>query len=147
MPHVDTFVHFAPEIIPSQRCSALPTCGPDQSRPARFVLDSRPFPAHLSVRGPATPSIFISYRRQDAEVYAGRLYDRLAQEFGENNVFMDVDTLQPGEDYVKAIERKLRHIDIFLAVIGDRWVTVTDDQGARGLITIKTCCASKWRPR
>jgi TIR domain len=79
------------------------------------------------------PSIFISYRRQDAEVFAGRLYDRLVQEFGEDHVFMDVDTLKPGDDYIKAIERKLRHIDVFLAVIGEQWVTVTGDRGSRRL--------------
>ena len=83
---------------------------------------------HLS-----TPSVFISYRRQDAEAFAGRLYDKLAQEFGEDRVFMDVDTLEPGDDYIKAIERKLRHIDVFLAIIGDRWLTITDERGAARL--------------
>lgn len=81
----------------------------------------------------STPSVFISYRRQDAEAFAGRLYDTLVQEFGNDRVFMDVDTLKPGDDYIKAIENKLRHIDVFLAVIGDQWVTVEDERGSARL--------------
>jgi hypothetical protein len=49
------------------------------------------------------PTIFISYRRDDARGYAGRLYDRLAGEFGRENVFIDVDALQPGDDFVDAL--------------------------------------------
>jgi NAD-dependent deacetylase len=35
--------------------------------------------------------IFINYRRGDTIATAGRLRDRLAREFGRNNVFMDID--------------------------------------------------------
>ena len=93
------------------------------------------------------PSIFISYRRQDAEVFAGRLYDRLVQEFGEDHVFMDVDTLKPGDDYLKAIERKLRRVDVFLAVIGEQWATVTGNRGSRRLEDKEISCGSRWRLR
>ncbi len=95
------------------------------------------------------PSVFVSYRRQDAEVFAGRLYDTLVQEFGEDRVFMDVDTLKPGDDYIKAIERKLRHIDVFLAVIGNQWVTVKDERGSprladeRDLLRLEVATALK----
>jgi hypothetical protein len=49
-------------------------------------------------RANAAPSggIFISYRRQDASHLAGRLYDRLADTFGEARIFMDVDTIDLG---------------------------------------------------
>jgi hypothetical protein len=43
------------------------------------------------------PKVFISYRREDTPGHAGRLYDRLQQEFGADNVFIDVDTLLPGD--------------------------------------------------
>jgi hypothetical protein len=46
--------------------------------------------------------IFISYRREDSIAYAGRLYDRLQAHFGDEQVFMDIDTLQPGEGFVVA---------------------------------------------
>ena len=51
----------------------------------------------------STPSIFIGYRRQETRDLVGRIYDHLVQEFGEDQVFMDVDTLEPGEDFVTAI--------------------------------------------
>jgi hypothetical protein len=40
-----------------------------------------------------TPEIFISYRRSDASDFAGRLYDRPVQRFGEARVFMDVASI------------------------------------------------------
>jgi hypothetical protein len=44
----------------------------------------------------ATLRIFLSYRREDAPDAAGRLYDHLFERFG-TNVFMDVDTIEPGQ--------------------------------------------------
>ena len=45
---------------------------------------------------PATPGIFISYRRDDTRADAGRLWDRLDGHFGDEQVFMDIDDLKPG---------------------------------------------------
>jgi hypothetical protein len=41
--------------------------------------------------------IFICYRRNDSAPWAGRVYDSLVREWGEDLVFMDVDTIAPGE--------------------------------------------------
>jgi hypothetical protein len=46
--------------------------------------------------------IFISYRRDDASHPAGRLYDHLALNF-PSRIFMDIDNLNPGEDFAEAI--------------------------------------------
>ena len=56
-------------------------------------------------RANAAPSggIFISYRRQDASHLAGRLYDRLAEDAGEAQIFMDVDTIDLGRDFAEVI--------------------------------------------
>jgi WD40 repeat protein len=78
-------------------------------------------------------AIFISYRRDDAPGYAGRLYDRLRQEFGRENVFIDVDALQPGDDFVDAIHERLAKCDLMLVVIGPRWLSVSDAQGRKRL--------------
>jgi hypothetical protein len=43
------------------------------------------------------PRIFISYRRSDSEHVAGRMYDWLSREFGQENVFKDVDSIPIGE--------------------------------------------------
>jgi hypothetical protein len=40
--------------------------------------------------------IFINYRRDDSADAAGRLYDRLEQEFGKYSLFMDVETMRAG---------------------------------------------------
>jgi hypothetical protein len=49
--------------------------------------------------------IFINYRREDASHLSGRLYDRLAAYFPKNQIFIDVDNLDPGIDFVEAIEQ------------------------------------------
>ena len=40
--------------------------------------------------------IFINYRRDDTSASAGRLYDRLTAHFPKNQIFIDVDNLDPG---------------------------------------------------
>jgi hypothetical protein len=52
--------------------------------------------------------IFVSYRRQQSKDVAGRLYDRLADRFGEGQVFMDVDAIEPGVDFAEEISARWR---------------------------------------
>lgn len=66
--------------------------------------------------------IFICYRRNDSEAYAGRLHDHLANHFGERALFVDVDSLHPGVDFEQVIERTLLRSTIVLVVIGPRWL-------------------------
>lgn len=75
--------------------------------------------------------IFLSYRRSDSSFAAGRLFDRLKQNFGGENVFMDIDSIELGVDFVHRIEHAVGACDILIAVIGGRWLTATDDQGRR----------------
>jgi uracil-DNA glycosylase family 4 len=77
--------------------------------------------------------IFINYRRQDSEGYVGRLYDHLVQHFGSECVFMDVDSIQPGADFLKTLEEAVAACDVFIAVIGPQWLTITDESGSRRL--------------
>jgi formylglycine-generating enzyme required for sulfatase activity len=74
--------------------------------------------------------IFISYRRENASYPAGRLYDRLSVHFPQNQIFMDVDTLEPGIDFVKALEESVGACDVLIAVIGKRWL---GEEGKRQL--------------
>jgi hypothetical protein len=64
---------------------------------------------------------------------AGRLFDRLAERFGEANVFMDVDSIGPGVDFSEAIEQAVQKCDVLLALIGRTWVSQTDGSGRRRL--------------
>ena len=83
----------------------------------------------MRVCSAALAKVFISYRRDDTPGYAGRLYDRLKSEFGRDSVFIDVDTLQPGDDFADAINQRLSGCDFMLAVIGRRWATIADERG------------------
>jgi len=78
-------------------------------------------------------AIFISYRRSDSEGETGRLFDDLSSRFSGQSVFMDVDTIQPGRDFRKAIEESIHSCSVLLAVIGQRWLESTDEFGKRRL--------------
>ena len=75
--------------------------------------------------------IFINYRRDDSAATAGRLHDRLAQTFGRENLFMDVDHIPAGVDFVDYLPSQVAACDVFLAVIGPNWLDAKDDDGRR----------------
>jgi Tfp pilus assembly protein PilF len=77
--------------------------------------------------------IFISYRREESRWSAGRLYDRLTRHFDRKQVFMDIDGIALGADFVKAIQKKVSECDVLIAVIGERWLTSEDGRGGRRL--------------
>ena len=77
--------------------------------------------------------IFINYRRQDSEGYVGRVYDYLLQHFDRADLFMDVDNIKPGADFVTVLEEAVARCDIFLAIIGPQWSAITDEAGHRRL--------------
>ncbi|GAB5080797.1 toll/interleukin-1 receptor domain-containing protein [Arthrobacter sp. AD-310] len=81
----------------------------------------------------ASGRIFISYRREETAYPAGWLYDRLADRYGNGQVFKDVDSIQLGDDFVEAITRAVGSCDVVLVLIGDEWLTITDEQGRRRL--------------
>lgn len=79
------------------------------------------------------PSIFISYRRSDSQDVAGRIYDRLAQHFGREAIFKDVDDIPGGEDFRIFLQNTLQQCKVLLAIIGPDWVNALDGQGRRRL--------------
>jgi len=78
-------------------------------------------------------SIFLSYRREDSEGQAGRLYDDLVAVFGSDSVFMDVTAIQPGRDFRKSIDQSLNSCGVFLSLMGRSWLTAKDTSGQRRL--------------
>jgi hypothetical protein len=83
---------------------------------------------------PSAPGrIFISYRREGTAYPAGWLDDRLADHYGGGQVFKDVDSIQLGDDFVEVITRAVGSCDVLLALIGDGWLTATDEHGRRRL--------------
>ncbi|QHE88877.1 toll/interleukin-1 receptor domain-containing protein [Hydrogenophaga sp. BPS33] len=77
--------------------------------------------------------IFISYRRDDSAGYAGRLYDRLIPHFGAERVFMDVEGIELGADFVTAIEEAVGSCRVLVVIIGDEWLSTQDKAGRRRL--------------
>ncbi len=78
-------------------------------------------------------AIFISYRRDDTEGQAGRLFEALCDAFGTDMVFMDVATIEPGVDFRKVIERNTAECGVLLALIGRDWLSLADEAGSSRL--------------
>jgi hypothetical protein len=76
--------------------------------------------------------IFIS-RRDNASYPAGHLYDRFSTHFPQNLIFRDVDNLDPGVDFVEAIETRVCSCDVLIAVIGKRRLISSDEEEKRRL--------------
>jgi YVTN family beta-propeller protein len=88
----------------------------------------------MAASPPAAPGrIFISYRREETAYPAGWLFDRLAEHFGSGQVFKDVDSIELGDDFVEVITTAVGSCDVLLALIGDQWLTITDEHGRRRL--------------
>jgi type VI secretion system protein ImpL len=79
-------------------------------------------------RLPAMPRITISYRRDDSLDITGRIFDRLAGHFGREAVFRDIDSIPPGADFRRHIDRVLDESDIILAIVGPRWIGPDKEQ-------------------
>lgn len=80
-----------------------------------------------------TRAVFLSYRREETRHIAGRLADRLTERLGSTQVFMDVDTIEPGADFAAAIAREVASCDVLIALIGPIWSTIADPRGRRRL--------------
>lgn len=77
--------------------------------------------------------IFISYRRDDSAGYAGWLFTLLRNHFARDDIFMDIDSLEVGEDFVSVLEREVSSCDAVVALIGPHWLSATDAAGNRRL--------------
>ncbi|MEO1644420.1 MAG: toll/interleukin-1 receptor domain-containing protein [Chloroflexota bacterium] len=76
--------------------------------------------------------IFISYRRADSRKDAGRIYDRLIQAFGKDNIFKDVDDIKFG-DFRGILREAVAKCDVELVIIGKQWLNIKDADGNRRL--------------
>jgi TIR domain len=77
--------------------------------------------------------VFISYRRDDSAGHAGRVHDRLEREFGRDLLFMDVDAIPLGANFLKVLNDEVAKCDVLLAVIGPGWLDARDENGHRRL--------------
>lgn len=95
------------------------------------ILARSPVDTGISQEAGESARVFISYRRSDGAGSAGRLYDDLVRSLGTGRVFMDMDSIQPGEDFVESLSRQTANANVVLAVIGRDWLGVTDSEGRR----------------
>ena len=77
--------------------------------------------------------IFINYRRGDDPGHTGRLFDRLQDVFERERLFLDIDDIAPGVDFIRVLDERLAECDVVLAVIGKGWIDARDATGARRL--------------
>src|SRR5215468_9561800 len=69
-----------------------------------------------------TGGIFISYRRSDSKSEARSICQRLEKSFGKRKVFIDVDSIRPGENFQSVLKNDLEKCNIMVVVIGPRWL-------------------------
>lgn len=72
--------------------------------------------------------VFISYRREDCMVHAGRLAENLHYRAGAE-VFLDVASIPPGVNFPDYIAREIAACDVVLVMIGDEWLTLAGRDG------------------
>jgi hypothetical protein len=77
--------------------------------------------------------VFISYRREDSAGSAGRVHDRLERDLGRDLLFMDVDAIPLGVNFVKVLRDEVAKCNVLLAVIGPNWLDAHDEHGNRRL--------------
>jgi hypothetical protein len=75
--------------------------------------------------------VFINYRGEDSYSYGALLYTELARQFGEEQVFLDCESIPAGADFVEELLNRVRSARVLLAVIGPRWLTATNPTGQR----------------
>lgn len=75
--------------------------------------------------------VFINYRGADSRSYGALLYTELARQFGEDQVFLDCESVPAGADFVAELLQRVRSAHIMLAVIGPQWLTATDENDKR----------------
>lgn len=75
--------------------------------------------------------LFISYRREDEPAFTGRIYDWLADAFGPEKVFQDIESMELGGDFVEAIKVAISASSVLVVVIGKQWLHMADEFGRR----------------
>jgi hypothetical protein len=71
--------------------------------------------------------IYISYRRNDTRYAASRIFDGLSQRFGDDQIFMDLDSIPYGADFRQIIAESIASYDIIVVLIGDHWLDLDQD--------------------
>jgi hypothetical protein len=78
--------------------------------------------------------IFFSYRRDDSRWPARQIYDAFARVLPHDRLFMDIDSIPLGADFVDVLKGWVNICDVLLALIGRDWINAIDPKtGCRRL--------------
>ncbi len=78
--------------------------------------------------------IFISYRRDESRHAAARLADDLGRRFGEGRIFRDIEGIELGVEFAKALDTALKSCSVMLVLMGPQWLNMPDTKrGGRRL--------------
>jgi hypothetical protein len=113
------------------------------ARPMAELADALRFQAE-----PRLAKVFISYRREDTKWPARQMYAALSRHLPDGQVFIDIDSIPPGADFVEILHRQVKGCEMVLALIGREWVESSDSKtGQRRLdnpndfVRIEICAA------
>ncbi len=82
---------------------------------------------------PSRGGVFISYRREDTAAHARLLKVELSRYLPDAQIFMDLDSVEPGLDFTEVIAAAASSCRVLVALIGRQWLTLMDEEGARRL--------------
>ena len=88
---------------------------------------------HLNPQGLSPGKVFLCYRREDSGGYAIGIQERLKRDLGADVLFMDIDSIPFGKNFVKILDHEVAKCVVLLAVIGQNWLDARDEDGKRRL--------------
>jgi len=87
----------------------------------------------VATPGLSAKTVFLCYRREDTQDAAGRLHDRLVDAYGEERVFIDIDSVPLGIDFVEHVAEQIGKCSAVIVMIGKQWHTIKDKKRRRRL--------------
>ena len=131
----ERFVAEGAQVEPGQPVALIRQLPPTQ---AGQVGLPKPTAARRKAQGnppalAARPTLFLCYRREDSQDAAGRLHDTFVQSYGADRVFMDIDSVPLGVDFVEHVSRQIAGCAAVIVMIGKQWLKIKDKSRRRRL--------------
>jgi hypothetical protein len=86
-----------------------------QLRPIALIFRASGVVETHGAREGMAGNIFINYRRGDDPGFAQALFGRLEQAFPSERLFMDIDNIAPGLDFVQVLNDEVARCDVLIA--------------------------------
>jgi hypothetical protein len=116
----------------TQSFSDPATLGQLVERSLRELAEQQPRRIGSKRKRKAT-KIFLCYRREDTQGFARGIYQSLAEEYGRERVFRDIDSTPAGVKFATWIESRVGQCDVMIVLIGAAWISAKDQHEQRRL--------------